>query len=473
MEYVPGETLSDRLTREGALSVDESLGICLEVARALEAAHRRGIVHRDLKPANIKLVEGQVKVLDFGIAQIEGDVGLTLGSGFLGTPAYSAPERADGRGDIRADIYSLGVILYELLAGERPFAASSPLAVMRAHETAPVPALPPAVPATADAVVRRSLAKHPEDRYQTPFELIAALVGACEAGGFGAVRDRREPGPRRQPSAGDSSADDRTITVSAPAGTGDLDGVGSLSGRLTYPQRRAPRTDSNPPHQSRPYGNADGQDGAGRPRWLAWLGMAGVLSLTILMGVSGSAVFWMRDGADTVSDRAAVAAATPTTHVSPEIAPGEGAARATISSPPTPGILPGATVSLVGQTTTDCEDGVKFGVRVSEVDWRSTLGSAKRADAGHIWLVAVVEVTNVDSKPGSYFSAGLIQDETGAKFKRVFLQGDIAELAHPYRVDDFVALSPGEAMRWFVVFHVPSTVRSLMLVPDTTSVQCT
>jgi serine/threonine protein kinase len=178
MEYVPGETLADELRARGRLPVGEALTVGLEIARALEAAHQRGIIHRDLKPHNIKLVDGEIKVLDFGIARAEGFAGVTNASIFMGTPEYSAPERADGLSDIRSDIYSLGVMLYESLAGHLPFTGLSPIAVLRKHEREPPPPLPPDIPEDATAIVLRCLAKLPEERYQTPRDLVLDITAA-------------------------------------------------------------------------------------------------------------------------------------------------------------------------------------------------------------------------------------------------------------------------------------------------------
>src|SRR5215208_1532083 len=180
MEYVAGPTLHDLLDETGRLPPAEAVRIALEVARALEAAHARGIVHRDLKPQNIKLVEGQVKVLDFGIARAEGYEGMTSASTFMGTPEYSAPEQLEGRADIRADIYAVGLLLYRMVEGRLPFIGPTPLAVLNMQASAPLPPAAAAPPALA-AVIDHCLEKRPEDRYQTPAELVAALHGVTLA----------------------------------------------------------------------------------------------------------------------------------------------------------------------------------------------------------------------------------------------------------------------------------------------------
>ena len=181
-EFVAGETLTDLLESRGALPWQEAVPLVAEVARALAAAHAAGVVHRDLKPSNIMLVEGQVKVLDFGIAHAAEAPALTAANVYLGTPEYTAPERLEGPGDIRSDIYALGCILHELLSGRRPFAAPTPLAVLRRHADAPPPPLPEEVPAPVRALVARCLAKDPTDRFQSPAELLAALAAPQAAG---------------------------------------------------------------------------------------------------------------------------------------------------------------------------------------------------------------------------------------------------------------------------------------------------
>jgi serine/threonine-protein kinase len=212
MEYVPGPTLAEELRRRGSLSVEEALAVMLDVARGMEVAHARGIVHRDLKPGNIKLVEGRAKILDFGIARAVGDRTLTVTGMYVGTPAYSAPERADGKGDIRSDIYSAGLILYTTLAGRPPFIGANPFAVLNAHKTLPVPPLPAHVPAAVQQLVDRCLEKDPANRFQTPSELVVALEQV------GATARRWQP-PSNAMS--EESVPAHSSTPDAPAGSDD------------------------------------------------------------------------------------------------------------------------------------------------------------------------------------------------------------------------------------------------------------
>lgn len=212
MEFVAGETLSQKIKRQGRLECDEALHYCIEIARALTAAHAVGVLHRDLKPDNVKITEeGEVKVLDFGIARAQDQPGITGTNVFAGTPEYCAPERADGEADIRSDIYSIGVILYELIAGHPPFTAATPFAVLRRHESAPVPQLPVPVPDAIQEVLDRSLAKRREERYQTPADLLAALRSAQES-----VLGERVGGGRLAATLADEDRPRRIATVAAP-----------------------------------------------------------------------------------------------------------------------------------------------------------------------------------------------------------------------------------------------------------------
>jgi eukaryotic-like serine/threonine-protein kinase len=168
MELLDGESLAARIDRAGAMPPAEAARVVGAVADALEAAHQAGVVHRDVKPGNVFLTStGAVKVLDFGIASAAGDAAITTGD-LLGTAAYLAPERVLGqRATPAADIYALGVVLYELLAGHRPFEAGSEVELAMAHVNADPPSLrqvAPSTPAHLVAACHRAMAKDPAAR---------------------------------------------------------------------------------------------------------------------------------------------------------------------------------------------------------------------------------------------------------------------------------------------------------------------
>jgi WD40 repeat protein/serine/threonine protein kinase len=182
MPYVAGESLQSRLDRTGPLDVTEVARIGYEAASGLAAAHARGVIHRDIKPGNL-LLEGEeahVKITDFGLARAVNDVGLTQQGVVAGTPEYMAPEQARGeKVDHRADLFSLGSVLYACCTGGPPFRGETPLAVLRrVTDEAPPPIrnLEPRVPAWLDIVVARLLAKDPAQRFQTAAE-VATLLG--------------------------------------------------------------------------------------------------------------------------------------------------------------------------------------------------------------------------------------------------------------------------------------------------------
>jgi serine/threonine-protein kinase len=189
MPFVDGGSLRDRMVRESQLAVAEAIRITSEVAAALDYAHRHGVIHRDIKPENILLTgEGEVLVSDFGIARLIGsaDEALTRTGISLGTPAYMSPEQATGDRsvDARSDIYALGTVVYEMLAGEPPFSGPNAQAVIaKRFSTMPTPVrvVRPEIPEQIEAAVERALARSPADRFASAAAFAAALV-AGEAG---------------------------------------------------------------------------------------------------------------------------------------------------------------------------------------------------------------------------------------------------------------------------------------------------
>ena len=191
MDRVEGETLRDRLRREPKMSVDDARRITADVALALDAAARAGLVHRDVKPENILIdgASGRPMLVDFGIARAmagepDGNEPTTGRGVALGTPAYMSPEQAAGEEvDARSDLYSLGVVAYEMLTGAPPFTGSHRVVISR-HLTdrpAPVEKTRPDSPASLSGAIMRALEKHPDERWQTGEALSVALSGETAA----------------------------------------------------------------------------------------------------------------------------------------------------------------------------------------------------------------------------------------------------------------------------------------------------
>jgi len=211
MPYVEGESLRDRLRRERQLPVEDAVGIAREAARALDYAHQHGVIHRDVKPENILLTrDGSTLVADFGIARgLGGEEQLTQTGMAIGTPAYMSPEQASGEKtiDARTDVYSLGCVLYELLAGELPYTGPTAQVMMMKRFTESVPSVRrvrPSVPESVDHAIQRALAPVPADRF-------------AGAGQFAQALQPTIPTPTSTPTAVAAPVQAPTVTAGAAA----------------------------------------------------------------------------------------------------------------------------------------------------------------------------------------------------------------------------------------------------------------
>ncbi len=230
MRYLDCGTLKDIL-RRGCLPLRTAIHVLGQVASALDYAHRQGVIHRDIKPSNIMIDgDGNAFLADFGLARVsvpdqQADVNLTLPGTVLGTPSYMSPEQAMGRGDLdqRADIYSLGVVLFEMITGRLPFVGEHPVVVAMAHVNRPVPrasAIDPALPPALDAVLEKAMGKSPSDRYGSASEFSRAAAQAVGLSGPDATSPTFRPedmvprprGEHREPSGGapPASPEERT-----------------------------------------------------------------------------------------------------------------------------------------------------------------------------------------------------------------------------------------------------------------------
>jgi serine/threonine protein kinase len=252
MELIDGETLAQRLHRREPLPPEEAARIAAGVAAALQAAHDAGVVHRDVKPGNVMLTpQGEVKVMDFGIAAATWAAPITATGTTMGTASYISPEQASGgRATPASDVYALGCVLYEMLTGRPPFTGDSPVSVASAHvrETpVPVRELAPHVPEALAAACERALAKDPASRPPSAAAFSAMLSG----------------GP-----AGDTAAD-----PSAPVDPGPASTTQVISG----PEPTATLPEASPPVAGRP--------GPPRRRTLLWIALAAVVVAALIVGV--------------------------------------------------------------------------------------------------------------------------------------------------------------------------------------------
>jgi serine/threonine-protein kinase len=293
MELVNGEPLNSVLKRTGRLSLRHALDMLEQTGRALQVAHTAGLVHRDVKPGNIMITPtGQVKITDFGIAKAVDAAPVTQTGMVMGTAQYIAPEQALGQdATASSDVYSLGVVGYEVLSGRRPFTGDGALTVAMKHIKEPPPPLPAEVPANVRELIEITLVKNPGMRYRSggPF---ADAVAAVRAG-------HRPPRPTQAlPSS-------RAIPSAIPSGASTR-ATATMSARATATRRSRPSTGSSRPPPRRTFS-------AGQRALLWAAGVLGALAIIIavLIVVNAQADGQQQQGTTTVTDTGSPATGAP------------------------------------------------------------------------------------------------------------------------------------------------------------------
>ena len=292
MEYVSGETLRQYLEQKGVLAYEKALAICEKLADALAYAHEQGMIHRDIKPTNIMSKRsdfGHPILMDFGIAHLMTDVGLTASGEMLGTPSYMSPEAVAGQGvDVRTDIYSLGAVLYEMVTGRAPFVADTPMGVILKQVQEPLQPprqIRPDMPEPIQQLLLKALAKEPNARYQSAGGFLTAIQQA---------RQRLEQIGQAQPP---SVADETMLVEPSIVLGGHTEVAQGVPAFTTIPQSTLAvqddiATETPPPISPAP--TPSPKSGiAGLPAW-AWAGIGGfglLLCLGLVLGLVVPALF--------------------------------------------------------------------------------------------------------------------------------------------------------------------------------------
>lgn len=415
MRLMTGGTLADRLA-QGPLPMSEVARIFNRLAPALDAAHKQGIIHRDLKPGNILFDQWNEPYLaDFGIAKLtDGDAtkALTATGGTMGTPAYMSPEQVQGGHlDGRSDVYALGVILFEMLTGKRPYEAMTPMAVALKHVTDPVPPLPKAdLPPECQTVVNKALAKTPDHRYPSASSLatdIQALTG-------------NQPLPSGAMTAAHPATEVMMPTFTQKPTPAAAPPSPSLKQPAAKPARTAvpPRPATAAPSAARPKTE--------RGKLPAWLfGVGGIVILLLCIGVVAAAAILMmnRDGGDP----------TPTTpaivdeNITPETPPDDmSTGDITPDSPITESPANNAIASLEEVSQAVVQIVAQGTFRDPEL---GTLYNASGAGSGFIIDPSGIAVTNNHVVAGAAFLEVYVYGETTPRNARVVAVSECSDLA--------------------------------------------
>jgi eukaryotic-like serine/threonine-protein kinase len=293
MQFVAGEDLASYLRRAGRLPLAEAANVIAQATEALSCAEAKRIVHRDLKPANMLLDEsGRVKLLDFGISRIaDFSDGLTRAGEAVGTPYYMSPEQIRGEPcDIRSDLYSLGIVFFELLTGRRPFEQETATAIQMAHLTTEAPSLlafDSQLPEACDAIIHKMIAKRPEDRFQSTAELLQVLLSNGANAGPGTLRPSVDPGLREaieRIQALPLDAATLSGATSVPAAAG---GATSVAAALEAQQSPVNMTSASSAAVDTPIPAPQVR----KPHSISWLAISGaVASVVVIVAI----VLWLR-----------------------------------------------------------------------------------------------------------------------------------------------------------------------------------
>jgi len=308
MEYVTGESLDDLIRRKGAMPVDHAISLFCQVLEGMARAHKLAIIHRDIKPANMMLTDdGSIKVMDFGIARLLGTARMTRQGNIVGTIEYMSPEAIQGAEvDARTDIYSLGILLYEMLTGRVPFVSDTEYSLMMAQINEPPPTprtFAPHIPTHIEHAIMRALAKRPEDRFQSVKDFRRALEQNVSV--HAPAVETGRPGPTR-------------VAPGGPAVTARGAGVGIKETRLGGASAAMGAASVKPPPATRWTGSeASRSTGPGVPDYgvqrqatsgsfldrLSWMHYAGAaVALFVVVGVFVvviAGIVWTRPGVQT------------------------------------------------------------------------------------------------------------------------------------------------------------------------------